>query len=562
MSIKSGMKRFLYRVVARVVAFRDSKNKTSKNFPTCQGQNFLYVPMLPDGNGRAYYTKYHAEQPINPLAVDFKRFKTDILEGRLAPRGHLHTVRVETPSALPVAVTGVEISEPDSNYRIDIKVGDQLYRLGNLAAERFHYLPVRDPGAVEIRSDHDVVVGDAIAFGQARSHQTKLVLVLFIDTFGWDIVDRLDLVRDLPNISRLMKDGLTFDNCYSSSNWTLPGVGTIVSGRSLSRHGMFHPTKNDIGLGDGYRTLPQFFRDDGYLTFQVCGNSRRSPAYGYVRGYDRTIYKDEISIAEMTDAFFDHLRAFPNRDHFVWLTFMDAHHTLTKVPDVANQLALPLMAHDYTVEDAKSPLRVQADEVQTLRHIEELKRIDFHLGRILAFVEQRYSADEFLVSIVADHGTGFISADPHIMSHEKGHVAYIVKGPGVPAGVRSREIVQNTDILPTLLHLSKIPLMDNIDGRLPAIFGGAQARDHAVCEILYLGRPYIAAVKDEAFEFYLTSEGPVDDDGRFFLGNFRTQLYRRKDWSRDVSAEHPEVVARYVERVKSHIEDRTTAMKP
>ena len=89
--------KFFYSLVNSVVAWRDRKDRTSKWFPTCQGNNFLYAPLFADADGEAYFTKYHAEKPDNPLTVNFKRYKTDILRGRLVPAGTSHSLRIDVP---------------------------------------------------------------------------------------------------------------------------------------------------------------------------------------------------------------------------------------------------------------------------------------------------------------------------------------------------------------------------------------------------------------------------------------------------------------------------------
>ncbi len=548
--MKTFLRNLIYGLIRRGVMWRDNRDPTSKWFPTCLGQNFLYAPLLPDATGEAYFTKYHAEKANNPLAINFKRYKTDILKGSYVPANTAHEFQIDVPSAVPYAVTGGDITRQEGGYSAQLHVNGQRHDFGNLIADRYYYLPVREPAKLKFQSPHDLVVARPIPFVQQKKHRHRLVLVLFVDNFGWEILDRLDFAREFPNIHRFFLKGTAFNNCYASSNWTLPGVASLVSGKTLSHHGMFHSDRPDMQLGNGYGVLPEYFQKDGYLTFQVCGNTRKSPAYGYVKGYDRTVFKNEMSLAETLDAFVDHLRAFPERDHFAWVTIFDAHHTLANVPDVANQVVTPLAGHDYRVQKAKTPMMLLYNEGQTLRHIEELRRIDFHLGRLFEFLQQRYSDDEMLACIVADHGPAFTTPAPQFLSHKKTHVALMFRGPGVPPGGRTDEYVQNTDVMPTLLHLAGIPLRDNIDGRIPAALGGPPPREFALSELMYPDKPYEAAIKDPRFDFFLKSETMVDDDGRFKIGRPETRLYRSRDWQTDLSAEHPEVVAKYTDYVR------------
>lgn len=551
-----------YSLIGALAARRDRRDVTSKWFPTCQGTNYLYAPLLADASGEAYFTKYYSEKPNNPLAVNFKRYKTDIVKGRLFRAGTPATMRIEVPSAIPYAVISPDVTTQEGDFSAQVHVNDRRYDFGNLVADRFYYLPIREKASIEFRSIWDLIVGRPLPLIQDKKHPVRFVLVLFVDNFGWDIVNRIDFARDLPNIHCFFGRGTIFDRCYASSNWTLPGVGTLMSGRSLASHRMFHPSR-DVRLGDGYPVLPEYFQNDGYLTFQVCGNTRKSPAYGYVKGFDRTVYKNEMSLIETIGALMDHLRAFPERDHFAWMTMLDAHHTLAGTPDIANQLAVPLVGHDYREERAKSPMMLQANEGQTLRHIEELKRIDFNLGPVFRFIEERYADDEMLVCLVADHGPGFTTADPRALSHEKTHVALMMRGRGVGSAARIDEPVQNTDVFPTLLHLAGLAYSENIDGRLPECLGGPPRREYAISEIMYPGKKYEATIKDARFEFYLTSNGPVDDDGRFTLDPPGATLHPLGDWTTDATGSHPDRVAFYTDLVRRHLgRERVTGRGP
>ena len=530
-------------VVNRLNDLRNSRILSSTEFPISQGRNYLRLPLFPQGEKGGYFSKFYVEDVINPLTIDFRRFKLEVLAGQQCPAGHVHRVDIKTPSAVPYAITNTDPANMKGRYSARVRMNGKDLALNNLVSERFYYLPIREPGIVELQSPHDLVIGNSIPLTQDKRHRHKLVLVLFIDSFTSEVFSHIDFEKDLPNIHQFFSKGMLFRNCFSSSNWTLPGVATLFSGQSLLSHRMFHPLKN-IVLGDGYPLLSELFQHDEYLTFQACGNWRKTPAHGYVKGFDRTIYKRQLTIGEGLHAFLDHLRAFPDRDHFAWISIFDAHHHLSFLPEIANQILAPLEAQDYSEQDAKTPMQLKPNESKTLRYIQELKRIDFYLGFLFRYLEEAFNDDELLVSIVSDHGTGHFVDDQAPLSREKVQVPFFIRGGGVPVG-HSDEIIQNTDIFPALAACAGLSLDADMDGRTPETLGGPPARNHAITENLYPGDPYNATIKDERFDFYFETNALTDDDGQVDLSRFSSSLFLKAHWTKNVAADHPDMVGKF-----------------
>lgn len=524
--------------------------KWSPSFPTSQGKNYLYEPLFAGPDGEAYFTKLYAEEIANPYAIDFRKFRLEILKGRRNSAGTKFKLNVGEPSALPYAVVGSDPIDTETAADVTLTCNGQSFQFRNLVSERFYYLPIREAAEVELQSRDDLIIGNPIPLRQAKPHKRRLVMVLFIDCFASDVLERISFERDLPNLHRFFSKGCIFENCYSGSNWTIPGVATIVSGQPLIRHRMYHPRQNNV-VGTGYPILSELLQRDGYLTFQACGNWRKTPSYGYVKGFDRTVFRSQLNLPEAIHATIDHLRAFPERDNFLWLSIFDAHHHLAHLPDVANQLAAPLQSADYFEEAEKTPLQLRRDEARIYRYIEELKRIDYLLGPMLNLLETEYAEDELLVAAVSDHGTGYLTDDRAELKREKVRVPFMIRGAGITPGA-SGEIVQNTDILPSLLHFAGITCPPDVSGRLPERLGGASQRSYALSEIMYPGAPYTATIKDTDYEFYFEA-GAVKDDGSFAHDAPKVSLFRRDDSKTDLANSFPELVARYTQVVRDHI---------
>ena len=541
--MRSLVRRLFYSLIKLIVDWQASKSGRNISFPASRGRNYLNEPLFPNKDGGGYFTKFFSEDTINPLALSYIRFKLEIVEGQLCKKGTPHRIEIKTPSALPYAVTNVDFINTKGFYSTHLKYNGEDHHLRSLVSERFYYLPLREGGTVEFRSDHDLVIGKPIPLTQGKKHKHKLILSLFIDSFAWEIINRISPEKDIPNISRFFSKGMVFENCFSNSNWTVPGVASIVSGKTITGHGMFHPHK-DVVVGSDYPMISELCQNDGYLTFQACGNWRKTPSYGYVKGFDRVVYKNGLSLGETLSAFFDHMRAFPQRDNFVWLSINDMHHTIAMVPDVANQIGAPLKAQDYYYEGAKTPLQSEPSEKRALRLVEELKRIDFHLGALFSYIESNFENDEILVALCTDHGTTYLTEDHKTLPRERCQVAFMLRGGGVPAG-RTDELIQNNDIMPTILDLSGIQTNSHFEGRVPEVLGGPPTRTYALTEIIYPGSLYEATIKDNVHDFYFRSKNPVDDEGHFDLSGHESSLFLKDDFTKEVTEGFPDKVKAY-----------------
>ncbi|MXV64571.1 sulfatase-like hydrolase/transferase [Natronorubrum sp. JWXQ-INN-674] len=86
-----------------------------------------------------------------------------------------------------------------------------------------------------------------------------------------------------PTLTRLSREGTTFDNAFATAPWTLPSHASMFTGTYPSEHG----THGDhTYLDDELRTLPESFADSGYETIGVSNNTWITEEFGFDRGFD------------------------------------------------------------------------------------------------------------------------------------------------------------------------------------------------------------------------------------------------------------------------------------
>jgi membrane-anchored protein YejM (alkaline phosphatase superfamily) len=242
-----------------------------------------------------------------------------------------------------------------------------------------------------------------------------------------------------------------------------------------------------------------------------------SPAYGYIKGFDRTLYKKEMDSQEIIFSFLEHMRTFKDRDHFVWLTFMEVHHLLNMIPDISNQVANGISAHKvtpwYDPDNKEKSVFISRDSNLSEIYVNEIKRLDYYLNLIYAYVEESFKENEVLVTLVSDHGQAFLTSDQHPLAIPRTKVPWMIRGGDIPQQT-SYEFTENVDVFEALIKCCDLTVEEHIsDSQLPVALGGDTEREFAFSQSIYPGQTYKVVIRDRCFEYRFESRTLVQPNG-------------------------------------------------
>lgn len=143
--------------------------------------------------------------------------------------------------------------------------------------------------------------------------------------------------------------------------------------------------------------------------------------------------------------------------------------------DAENQARLAKVDFQSKARDPKS----YESAFMKAAYYAQIEFVDDRLGRVLRALEETGQVDTTLIVFTSDHGE---TMGDHGLTHKGcrfyeglAHVPLILSWPGrFPQGARSRELVELTDLVPTILDTLGLTLPDYLHGRslLPVLKGG------------------------------------------------------------------------------------------
>jgi hypothetical protein len=462
--------------------------------------------------------------------------KGDVVTGK-------RKIHVDCDSLLPISIINKISDSDDKNLKIEFT--NSHHNLGKLKSNRFHYVKVEKGSDLTLYSEDEYIVGKPIPIISSPDNtRKKIVLALFIDGLSSEVVNSETFSTIMPNTAKYFENGLLSFDSYSSSNWTLPSVASLFSGLYPKNHKM-----NDgwdlLKLGDNYKIISEFFSDEGYLTAQICSNFRKNPGYNYVKGFDRTLYKNSMRCDEAVINTIDHLTAFKQRDNFVWLTLFDTHHFLNGLPNISIQSEMDVSLHDYNYSSKKS-VHASYDPTRKKIYELELKRIDAYLKILFDYLKDNYDDDDVLVSICSDHGKGFLGESEDMLSEHRIKVPMLFKSNSTK-NVEFSGFSQGVDYLPTLLNLAGIKHNDSFDGRdITKV-----SPKYSLSELIFNNDYYRAVIFDEMHMFSCKSKNKIKTQNDIDYDDCIYKLQRIDSMS-NVDQNDDIVIKKYKNILKSH----------
>ena len=402
-----------------------------------------------------------------------------------------------------------------------------------------------------------------------RSVEPRQVLLIIIDTARRDAFGCYGAPGNpTPNVDGIAADGVRFDQAAAASGWTLPSIGTLLTGTWPTVHG---------GKGKGTRltrirpevpTAAEILRDAGFHTVAFANAAFFSPLLGLDRGFDvfdhvYTFNDNYRRAAETVEAAAAALEESRHRANFLVVHLFDPHLNYgapapftfrftegreEPAPPLDQKACLALV----TGKDAEE---VRPDAIRYVRGLYEgeLSYADTQIGRLVKRLKMLGLYDDAMIIVTADHGEEFWDhggfEHGHTLYDELVHVPLIVKYP--KAFVPSRRVVQTqvrtVDVMPTVFDWFGIPGPQTFVGEsLTSLVSGPAGEDRiAWVEGTLYGDDRLA-VRGSRYKYVVTDPGGAGAKEELY------DLIADRGEQENLSAERPEVLLEYRLLVSEH----------
>jgi arylsulfatase A-like enzyme/Flp pilus assembly protein TadD len=280
-----------------------------------------------------------------------------------------------------------------------------------------------------------------------------------------------------PTIDALASSGVLFEKAVAQAPLTLPSHASMFTGTNPNVHHV-----RDTGgfvLQPSSITMATILREHGWNTAAFIGAVVFKRSFGFNQGF--SVYDDRMpggsggeGMMRNAGITVDHAMAWLNsqpeqadKPFFVWLHFYDAHQPYVP-PPAEFQRQYPGNTYDA-----------------------EIAYMDQQLGRFVNAVKKRSPAQNTLFVVLSDHGESL--GDHGEFQHgvflydSTVRIAWVMAGPGIPAGVRVSQQARTIDLLPTVLDLLGGHPSPAVQGSslVPAFTGKPVATEYSYEETMY-----------------------------------------------------------------------------
>lgn len=398
------------------------------------------------------------------------------------------------------------------------------------------------------------------------------VLLITIDTLRADHLGCYGYrLPTSPNIDRLAKYGVLFNDCTVQWPLTWPSMASMNTGAYPKTTGIEY--KLSI-LPDSFYMLSEIFGEAGYSTGAVVANFTVGKKYGFAQGFDHFVeswqemwakeqgdapiaddprilkkYTNATIVTDQALAWIEKVKG--EKPFFLWLHYMDPHgpyippleyrayfrnsHEINDVP----LKAIPKYQRRGNKEGPITDLGFYKTEYDR-----EIKYLDDEIGRLISELSWQGLDADTLIVFSADHGE---SLDEHDYFLEHGKLPYqpsayipliLVQKGVLPSGKTIEHPVGLIDLSATILDLSGISI--------PASFEGQSLRDMILNEGDGPKPEYVFMQSGRGTELTIRS-------GKWKLIHFQNRKQSDKQFElydihsdptelKNIASEHPDIV--------------------
>jgi len=299
------------------------------------------------------------------------------------------------------------------------------------------------------------------------------VLVVVIESLDAQTVEDLRSDPDpAPNLARLMREGVSFDNAFTTGSWTMPGLAALLTGR--------YPRLDTRGSGAGMlstqagvNTLPEVMGLYGYTTVGIWGSTLACGVGSDLPFHHTSPLHCGPSATPFDQALRVWVEHYAREPFFALVHNIDLHTPEPSAPEgylhryTDDHPACPDAGTGFLYRDLEAEMGSTAAADHVVGHYRgQLAFYDRALGRMLDALDDAGALDDTVVVVTTNHGQDLFEHscfDHGTLYDAVLHIPLVWWERDLEHRVVS-EVVQNTDIMPSIFERAGVPYT-GLDGR-------------------------------------------------------------------------------------------------
>jgi arylsulfatase A-like enzyme len=314
-----------------------------------------------------------------------------------------------------------------------------------------------------------VLIGVVAFMVWNRAHLSRPnVILIVVDTLRADHLSCYGYERKTsPVIDAFADENLKFDLAMATAPWTAPSVASIFTGLYPTAHGVgghASPEQADqervraAVLDQGFETLAEALRRNGYSTGGVTGNAWVADYLGFAQGFDEFTTLDYRPAALINSHAVEIIKKLAGQPQpfLFYVHYMDPHGPYRPPKGLLVGLGEPLREAPH----------IPSERGQIDLYDGEIRYVDSQIGILFDQLRAWELFRDAVIVLVSDHGEQFrehgeTGHGQNVFNYLV-HVPLILKAPGLQG--RVEEAVSILDIYPTILELTHTKPGFEVDG--------------------------------------------------------------------------------------------------
>lgn len=258
-----------------------------------------------------------------------------------------------------------------------------------------------------------------------------------------------------PNIDRLAKEGMKFNNIHASETMCVPTRASLFTGLYPVRHGSY---QNHKAVYKDTKSIGHYLGELGYEVALTGKNHSTKPSsvfpFEIINGFEPNC------VSPTDDYTLRDVRTFISKKDKPYCLFVMSinPHAPWTMGDPSEFNPDKLKLPDHWVDTPESRL-------QFCKYLAEVRRLDNQVGDILKLVEETGQEKNTLVIFMGEQGPQF-PGGKWTLYNNGAKSSMIARLPGkVKPGSQTDAIVQYEDVTPSLIDLAGGKPLDNLDGK-------------------------------------------------------------------------------------------------